>query len=328
MWGETESLGGKGPLPSSGGASAAEQSPVVVPASQASRGPCASTGRAGGGAALPVSQYRQSKAPPAHQRAMGFPPGKLTPPNWPYQPISPWMCPIKECTVPPALLPLWSGAAPLVLGALPASPGTWLIYAVSVFHFLCALLVLWPRLASVSGGGRAGGSLFSPASLAGVLLPAPRGCLSPHILSAGVVRPIPVVPRFPRPPPLAGGSLPSSLLPCLHQPSPLATRVLSEPLPAPLPSPDNDCGDNSDEAGCSHSCSSNQFKCNSGRCIPVHWTCDGDNDCGDYSDETHANCTNQGEPQAAAGPGCPCAAAWCPPLGGPRSCPRREGVSG
>lgn len=59
--------------------------------------------------------------------------------------------------------------------------------------------------------------------------------------------------------------------------------------------PDNDCGDNSDEAGCSHSCSSAQFKCNSGRCIPDYWTCDGDNDCGDYSDETHANCTNQGE---------------------------------
>uniref|UniRef100_A0A672MIC9 LDL receptor related protein 1 n=1 Tax=Sinocyclocheilus grahami TaxID=75366 RepID=A0A672MIC9_SINGR len=57
--------------------------------------------------------------------------------------------------------------------------------------------------------------------------------------------------------------------------------------------PNNDCGDNSDEAGCSHSCSSAQFKCNSGRCIPDYWTCDGDNDCGDYSDETHANCTNQ-----------------------------------
>ncbi|XP_016534121.1 low-density lipoprotein receptor-related protein 1-like isoform X3 [Poecilia formosa] len=55
---------------------------------------------------------------------------------------------------------------------------------------------------------------------------------------------------------------------------------------------DNDCGDNSDEAGCRHSCSSTQFKCNSGRCIPDYWTCDGDNDCGDYSDETHANCTN------------------------------------
>lgn len=60
---------------------------------------------------------------------------------------------------------------------------------------------------------------------------------------------------------------------------------------------DNDCGDNSDEAGCSHSCSNVQFKCNSGRCIPEYWTCDGDNDCGDYSDETHANCTNQGKEQ-------------------------------
>lgn len=60
---------------------------------------------------------------------------------------------------------------------------------------------------------------------------------------------------------------------------------------------DNDCGDNSDEAGCSHSCSSAQFKCNSGRCIPDYWKCDGDNDCGDYSDETHANCTNQGQCQ-------------------------------
>lgn len=65
---------------------------------------------------------------------------------------------------------------------------------------------------------------------------------------------------------------------------------------------DNDCGDNSDEAGCSHSCSSAQFKCNSGRCIPDYWTCDGDNDCGDYSDETHANCTNQGQcPKVALG---------------------------
>lgn len=74
------------------------------------------------------------------------------------------------------------------------------------------------------------------------------------------------------------------------------------PLPfLPPPPPDNDCGDNSDEAGCSHSCSSTQFKCNSGRCIPEHWTCDGDNDCGDYSDETHANCTNQGGRPGPAG---------------------------
>ncbi|KAF7208497.1 transcript variant X2 [Nothobranchius furzeri] len=66
----------------------------------------------------------------------------------------------------------------------------------------------------------------------------------------------------------------------------------SDELNCPKPT-DNDCGDNSDETGCSHSCSSAQFKCNSGRCIPDYWTCDGDNDCGDYSDETHANCTNQ-----------------------------------
>ncbi|KAK7940020.1 hypothetical protein WMY93_003346 [Mugilogobius chulae] len=48
---------------------------------------------------------------------------------------------------------------------------------------------------------------------------------------------------------------------------------------------ENDCGDNSDEAGCVQSCSNNQFQCNSGRCIPDHWACDGDNDCGDFSDE-------------------------------------------
>lgn len=81
---------------------------------------------------------------------------------------------------------------------------------------------------------------------------------------------------------------------------PLTGSSDSLPLSPPTPAPDNDCGDNSDEAGCSHSCSSTQFKCNSGRCIPEHWTCDGDNDCGDFSDETHANCTNQGEPPGPA----------------------------
>uniref|UniRef100_A0A672QCJ8 Low density lipoprotein receptor-related protein 1Bb n=1 Tax=Sinocyclocheilus grahami TaxID=75366 RepID=A0A672QCJ8_SINGR len=48
---------------------------------------------------------------------------------------------------------------------------------------------------------------------------------------------------------------------------------------------DDDCGDNSDEAGCVHSCANGQYKCTSGRCIPDHWACDGDNDCGDFSDE-------------------------------------------
>lgn len=87
-----------------------------------------------------------------------------------------------------------------------------------------------------------------------------------------------------------------------HRKGCLLTPSLLLPF-LPSPPPDNDCGDNSDEAGCSHSCSSTQFKCNSGRCIPEHWTCDGDNDCGDYSDETHANCTNQGRHLGPVGEG-------------------------
>ena len=36
-------------------------------------------------------------------------------------------------------------------------------------------------------------------------------------------------------------------------------------------------------------CPKNKFKCNSEKCIPSIWTCDGDDDCGDRSDEK--NCT-------------------------------------
>lgn len=230
---------------------------------------------------------------------------------------------------PPSSAPPAERSSPPGAGHPPASPGPWLIYAISVFHFICALLVLWPRLECV--GGREGRGRRGLSVQPGLPHRGPTASTDrPPVAPCPVCQRGPSDPRCsPLPPAASSGRGVSALLPPAVPPPALpAGRALSEPRPAPLPSPDNDCGDNSDEAGCSHSCSSNQFKCNSGRCIPVHWTCDGDNDCGDYSDETHANCTNQGESRAAAGLGCPCAAARCPRLGGFRSCPGREHVSG
>ncbi|MBN3296498.1 LRP2 protein, partial [Amia calva] len=53
----------------------------------------------------------------------------------------------------------------------------------------------------------------------------------------------------------------------------------------------NDCGDSSDERGCSYpSCTNQQFTCQNGACIPNMYVCDGEADCLDHSDELDSLC--------------------------------------
>ncbi|XP_062978973.1 major histocompatibility complex class I-related gene protein-like isoform X2 [Elgaria multicarinata webbii] len=69
----------------------------------------------------------------------------------------------------------------------------------------------------------------------------------------------------------------------------------------------DDCGDMSDErhVNCtehgnywirkdSTTCSSGEFRCDNGRCIPEKYVCDNVPDCKDGRDETYVNCTDQG----------------------------------
>ncbi|XP_077997711.1 prolow-density lipoprotein receptor-related protein 1-like [Glandiceps talaboti] len=65
---------------------------------------------------------------------------------------------------------------------------------------------------------------------------------------------------------------------------------------------ENDCGDDSDERGCSTAtpvsvspCQENYYQCANGDCIPQSWKCDRDSDCSDGSDEPddcHFECTD------------------------------------
>ena len=51
-----------------------------------------------------------------------------------------------------------------------------------------------------------------------------------------------------------------------------------------------DCRDGSDEAGCQAACSSTEFRCKDGSCIPFSERCDGSQDCLDDEEDCPAHC--------------------------------------
>ncbi|RXG71249.1 Low-density lipoprotein receptor-related protein 4 [Armadillidium vulgare] len=69
---------------------------------------------------------------------------------------------------------------------------------------------------------------------------------------------------------------------------------------------EDDCGDWSDEKACTNtSCSTDNFRCNSGRCIESGWVCDGSPDCDGSEDELDC-------PHPESSQDCPKGTVWCP----------------